>query len=92
MTDRERLIKAVRKDSVVGRGSCSSIDECYDDNDLWEVIGEAKSEAEAVKLARENEELWLDQACDARWGEDDDPQLEWKRDFETNCKDNPVEN
>jgi hypothetical protein len=87
---RDKLIEAVRRDSVVGRGTCSSIDECYSDDELWEVISEAKSEEEAVRIAREDEGLWLDRACDARWGEDDDPQLGWKQDFEEGCEKHPV--
>jgi len=91
MPSRDQLITAVRKDSLVGKGSCSSIDECYDDSDLWEVIEEAKSEAEAVRLARECEGLFLEQGLNCRWGEDDDPQLKAYRDFERECEDNPVE-
>lgn len=89
----KELIEAVRKDPVVGRGSCSSIDECWSDSDLEQYLREdgITDPKAAVRWAREHEELWLDSACDARWGEDDDPQLGWKRDFEKACSDNPVE-
>lgn len=78
------LIKAVRKDRLVGKGSCSSIDECYEDEELWEVIREAKSPQEAVRLAREAEGIFLEQEANCRWGEDDDPQLENLRSFQEN--------
>ena len=92
MTTKDKLIEAVRKDPVVGRGSCSSIDECWEDSELWDLLlKDAKSEQEAVRMAREHEGLWLDRACDCRWGEDDDEQLAWKRDFEKDCTDNPLE-
>jgi hypothetical protein len=76
-----KLIKAVRNDPLVGRGSLSSIDECCDDAELWEIICDAESEEEAVRLARDSEGLWLEQGCNCRWGEDDDPELENLRNF-----------
>lgn len=83
-TNKAELIKAVRKDRLVGVGSCSSIDECYEDEELWEVIREAKSPQEAVKLAREAEGIFLEQEANCRWGEDDDPQLENLRQWKEN--------
>lgn len=71
------FIAAVRNDSIVGKGSCSNIDECYDDNDLWDLIKDASNEKEAIKLARDQYELFLEQGLNQRWGEDDDPQLVW---------------
>lgn len=46
------LITAVREDKVVGRGTCSCIDEAYTDAELWEVIRGAKSARWARSLAR----------------------------------------
>lgn len=77
----QNYIAAVRKDKLVGRGTCSSIDECYDDAELWDLISEAKDEKDAIKIARMSEGLWLEQACNCRWGEDDDPELEQLRRF-----------
>jgi hypothetical protein len=79
---REQMIEAVRKDPNVGRGSCASIDECYTDEELWEVIKDASTEAEAVKAAYEVEGLRLEAALNARWGEDDDPQLKAWQDWQ----------
>lgn len=82
------LVKAIRADKAVGKGSCSSIDECWDDSELRDALMEDNitEPAKAVEWARSQEGLFLDSACDARWGEDDDPQLEWKREFEEKCK------
>lgn len=82
------LVKAIRADKAVGRGSCSSIDECWDDSEIRNaLIREGITEpAKAVKWARKQEGLWLDSACDARFGDDDDPQLQWKREFEEKCE------
>ncbi len=71
------LIDAIRNDPKVGRGSCTSVDECFDDSDLVELFereGITTPEA-AVKAAYEIEGLRLEAALNARWGEDDDPQL-----------------
>ena len=73
------FIDAVRNDSKVGCGSSTSIDECYDDHELWELISDAKTPKEAIEIAREVEGMFLEQGLNARWGEDDDIQLKaWK--------------
>ena len=80
----KNFIDAVRNDKKVGAGSCSTIDECFDDNDLWEIIEDAKSEDDAVRMAHEYEGLRLEQGLNQRWGEDDDPQLKAYNDFFNN--------
>jgi hypothetical protein len=81
-------VKAVREDKAVGVGSCSSIDECMSDTELLEALDTAKvsSPKDAVKWARDDEGLYLDRACDARWGDDDDPQLQMKAEFKALCE------
>ena len=85
----ERL-KAIRNDGLVGRGTCSSIDECYDDIELIQQLDDNKlhTPAAAVKWARESEGLWVEQGLNQRWGEDDDPQLlaynEWQEALDSN--------
>ena len=37
-----RMVAAIRKDKLVGRGTCSYADECYDDDELVEVLREEK--------------------------------------------------
>jgi hypothetical protein len=86
------FIQAIRADKAVGRGSCSSIDECWDEKQLIENLVRANiTTAEAaVTWAREVEQQFLDRASDCRWGEDDDPELAILREFKKLCEDNPV--
>ena len=73
----DKRIKAIRANDKVGRGSCSSIDECYDTDEIIEELdskGISTPEA-AVKWALETEGIWLEQGLNTRWGSDDDPQL-----------------
>lgn len=74
----QEMIAAIRNDKVVGRGSCSSIDECWSDEELEEQLafGGITMEKAAVKWAREQEGMFLEDGLNQRWGEDDDPQLE----------------
>ncbi len=76
------MIDAIRRDSVVGRGSCSTIDECFSDEELAELVEACEDVAAAVSLARRREGESADRALDQRWGDDDDPQLEMKREFD----------
>lgn len=78
-----KLVEAIRSDSKVGRGSCSSIDECWSDEDIKESLTEfdCSTIEEAIKWAYETEGLRLEQALNCRWGEDDDPQLKAYRDW-----------
>lgn len=87
---RDPRVEAIRTDSLVGEGSCASIDECFEDDELVELLDLAsvKTPLEAVKWARKNEGLSVEQGLNARWGEDDDPQLkaheEWKQKLAAN--------
>lgn len=77
------MVTAIRNDSLVGRGTCSSIDECMDDKDLVKELTEQgiSTIADAIKWAREGEESFLEEGLNQRWGEDDDPQLEAYNEF-----------
>lgn len=86
MYTEQELIAAIRSHKLIGRGSCTSIDECYDDKELWNMFGiPAGNETleAAIKDAIESEDLHMEQGLNARWGEDDDPQLlqykEWEK-------------
>ena len=75
-TSREELIQAVREDRRVGRGSCTRIDECFSDDELWEaILKECTTVEGAVKAAHEFEGLKLEQGLNVRWGDDNDPEL-----------------
>jgi hypothetical protein len=77
------MVDAIRADKVVGRGTCSSIDECLSDAELAKELAHhgLTTVRDALKWAREGEEIFLEQGLNQRWGEDDDPQLEMYRDF-----------
>ena len=74
----DKRIKAISANEKVGRGSCSTIDECWDiDEIIEELDGKGISTPEAaVKWAWETEGIVLEQSLNARWGSDDDPSLE----------------
>ena len=71
-------VQAIRDNEKVGRGSCSSIDECYEDHELADMLDKEniKTPRQAVKWAIRHEGLHLEQGLNQRWGEDNDPQLE----------------
>lgn len=77
------LIKSVRSHPKLGRGSCSTIDECWSDKELLEEFDKEgiKTPQEAVSWAMEYEGLQREQALNQRWGEDDDPQKAWYDDL-----------
>jgi len=81
MTDNEKkMIDAIRNDPKIGRGTCSTVDECMTDEEVLESLklaGATTPEA-AVKAMKFHENLWREQADEAialggdddfRWGE-----------------------
>jgi hypothetical protein len=80
----QSLVTAIREDSLVGRGSCSVVDECMEDEELIKLleVQNCRHEHMAVAHARDIQENYLERALDCRFGEDTDPQLiawnEWK--------------
>ncbi len=77
----EQMLEAVRNDPLVGRGSCSSIDECMDDSEVLGMLSVCRTIEEAVDVARNEELRWLERGLDQREGNDDDPQLLQYREF-----------
>ena len=79
-------VTAIRNHSKVGRGTCTSVDECWDDKDIIQFLDEndVQTEEGAIEWALEQEGLFLEKGLNQRWGEDDDPQLiawnEWNED------------
>ena len=73
----EEMVNAIRNNTLVGRGNCSRIDECVDNADLIVELSHYGVETveDAVKWALDDQEFFLEQGLDQRWGEDDDPQL-----------------
>ena len=70
-------VAAIRNHPKVGRGTCTSVDECWDDKDIIEFLdnNNVTTEEGAIEWAMEQEGLFLEQGLNCRWGEDDDPQL-----------------
>ena len=85
-------VKAVREDTLVGRGTCTSIDECHSDEGLAEQLDEYNilTPRAAVKWAREGEEMWLERGLNQRWGADDDPQLLMYEEWMANLDKHPI--
>jgi hypothetical protein len=60
---KEAIIRAIRSDHLVGRGTCSSVDECHTEAELIERFGRTPtgrltSPAQALKRARADERLY----------------------------------
>ena len=70
-------VEAIRSNERVGRGTCTTIDEAYTDDELVEALNEAEvtTVEKAVAWAIENEGLRIEYALNFRWGEDTDPEL-----------------
>ena len=73
MSDEDKWVQAIREHKLVGRGSCTSIDECWSDGELSEMLIEQgiKSEKAAVRWALDREGMWHEQALNASSGEPD---------------------
>lgn len=74
-------VTAIRNHHKVGRGTCTSVDECWEDREIIDFLDENNITTEdgAIEWALDQEGLFLEQGLNCRWGEDDDPQLiAWK--------------
>jgi hypothetical protein len=85
-------VKAIREDTLVGIGSCSTIDECLTDIEVRDLLDEDNITIpyDAVSWARDRELFYLENATNYRWGSDDDPQLSAYHSFKKRMKDNPI--
>lgn len=81
----EELVQIIRSDSRVGRGTCTTIDECYDDADLVRDFGHLTTRREILKAVYAREGLAMERMLNQRWGDDDDAELaiaaEWRNSF-----------
>lgn len=61
-------VRAIRNDETVGRGTCTSIDECYSDAELAAELDkrDIDTPAAAVRWARRHESIWQEVADDVR--------------------------
>ena len=73
MSESDKWVQTIREHALVGRGSCTSIDECWSDGELSEMLIEQgiKSEKAAVRWALEREGMWHERALNASSGEPD---------------------
>lgn len=58
---KEELATKVRSDKTIGAGTCSVIDECYSDDELWESFGPASgctTVRAALAAARRAHRAW----------------------------------
>jgi hypothetical protein len=85
MMTKEDLVKAIRSNKLIGAGTCSSIDECFGDSELWESFGPpsgCNTIDEAIKKAISRENLSIDRMVDCRFGDDDDKELLIRNEWE----------
>lgn len=80
----DKRVEAVRADKLIGRGTCSVVDECCSEAEIIEELDDLKitSPLEAIKYYRELEGLHMDKMLDCRWGEDSDPEIKIAKDWE----------
>jgi hypothetical protein len=81
--EEQEWVQAVRGDAKVGRGTCTSIDECFDDEELIERFRESKdkSRKEALDLAYEMEGLWREKGLEANCDSGEPLDEYWKERF-----------
>ena len=83
-----KRIKAIREHRLVGRGSCTSVDECWTDEEIIERLDEygIESPEGAVKWALEQEGGWREQGLNASSGEPDCHLVESYRQWQEDVK------
>jgi hypothetical protein len=85
MYTKEELVKAIRSNKLIGSGTCSSIDECYEDSELWNDFGPDGGNdtiEAAVMSAIKREGLWIEKHVECRYGDDDDVELKIRDEWE----------
>lgn len=85
MTDEMKtMVSAIRENRLVGRGSCMTIDECYDDSELVQALTEehCTTVEGAIKWAVEMSDLHVEQMLNCRFGDDDDVELKISAEWE----------
>jgi len=80
----DERVAAVRADKLIGEGSLSEVDECMSDAEVQIELDKVSitDPKAAVLHFIELQDLRYEMATNARWGNDDDPQLrtynEWR--------------
>jgi len=76
------MVAAIRSCPLVGRGSCSTIDECFEDSEIIEELVNERIDTTqaAIEWALDFEQIKKEQALNQRFGDDDDWQLKaWQK-------------
>lgn len=83
---------AIHADPLVGKGTCSSIDECMEASELVERLNYLKitEPVEAVKEMREHELQWREQGTNASSGEPGCELVKSYNDFKQAMEQNPL--
>ena len=83
------LVDLIRNCPIVGRGTCSVIDECLTDGEVQEMMDDdnVKTKEQAIKWAICFESMQNERSLNARWGEDSDPELITWNEFKKNVND-----
>jgi len=83
-----KRIEAIREHKLVGRGSCTSVDECWTDDEIIEHLDEygIESPEGAVKWALEQEGMWREKGLNCSSGEPDCHLVESYRQWQEDVK------
>ena len=66
--NKEKLIEFVRGNSIIGLGTCSIIDECWSDDDIWNHCKDAKDIHTAFDWLMTTHEIDADRMAAGREG------------------------
>jgi hypothetical protein len=77
-------VQAIREDKMVGRNTCSTVDEAFSEASIIEELDDAgiKTPEAAVKWAIEIEDFQMEKALNQRSGEDSDTQLKMSEEWD----------
>ena len=77
-------VQAIREDKMVGRKTCSTVDEAFSEASIIEELDDAgiKTPEAAVKWAIEIEDFQMEKALNQRSGEDSDTQLKMSEEWD----------
>lgn len=85
----QQIVSVIRNDKNVGSGTCSTLDECFDDAELVAKFGHLDSELAVIRAAYEHEDRQIGRMLDQRFGSDDDAELAIAKDWKARTKDRP---
>jgi hypothetical protein len=66
--NKQELIEFIRGNQIIGKGSCSVIDECWEDERVWEHCKDARDIGEAFDWIMSIHEIYEDRIAAGRQG------------------------